>query len=81
MMQSDFCLSLVSDFVTKDHCDPLDLFPGVYVCVCVSVMVCVFVCVLRSLQQDISSFQSLSYVQFFATPWTVARQAFLSINS
>lgn len=81
MMQSDFCLSLVSDFVTKDHCDPLDLFPGVYVCVCVSVMVCVFVCVLRSLQQDISSFQSLSYVQFFATPWTVARQADSSSES
>ena len=28
-----------------------------------------------------SSVQSLSHVQFFATPWTVARQASLSITN
>ena len=88
-MQSDFCLGLVSDSFTKDHCDPLGLSPGVCVCVCVcvcvsvsvSVMVCVFMCVLGGMQQDSSSFQSLSYVQFFATPWTVAHQASLSITN
>ena len=30
---------------------------------------------------DFSSVQSLSHVQFFATPWTAARQASLSINN
>ena len=30
---------------------------------------------------DFSSVQSLSHVQFFATPWTAARQASLSINT
>ena len=40
----------------------------VYVCVCVSVCVCVCVCV------------SLSHVQLFATSWTVARQAPLSLG-
>ena len=40
-------LSLVSDFVTKDQCDPLGLSPGVCVsvCVCVCDGVCVRVCV------------------------------------
>ena len=31
--------------------------------------------------QDISSVQSLSCVQFFATPWTAAHQASLSITN
>ena len=30
---------------------------------------------------SVSSVQSLSHVQLFATPWTTARQAFLSTNS
>ena len=40
---------------------------GVYVCVCVCVSMCVHVCV-------------LSHVQLFASPWTVACQAPLSIE-
>ena len=32
-------------------------------------------------QSRLSSVQSLSRVQLFATPWTVARQAFLSITN
>ena len=34
-----------------------------------------------SLQEFISSVQSLSHVRLFATPWTAARQAFLSITN
>ena len=34
-----------------------------------------------SLQGFISSVQSLSHVRLFATPWTAARQAFLSITN
>ena len=40
-------------------------------CVCVCVCVCV----------KFSSVQSLSRVQLFATPWTIARQASLSITN
>ena len=34
-----------------------------------------------SLSPSISSVQSLSHVQLFATPWTAARQTFLSITN
>ena len=37
--------------------------------------------VLRNPQVSIESVQSLSHVQFFATPWTAARQASLSITN
>ena len=43
---------------------------SIYMCVCVFVCVCVF-----------SSVQSLSHVRPFATPWTVAHQASLSVTS
>ena len=45
------------------------VIPSMCVCVCVCVCVC------------ISSVQLLSRVQFSATPWTVARQASLSITN
>ena len=36
---------------------------------------------LLSASVQFSSFQSLSHVQLFATPWTIARQASLSITN
>ena len=38
-------------------------------------------CILSSLNSQFSSVQSLSRVQLFATPWTAARQASLSITN
>ena len=43
-----------------------------YVCVYVFMYVCMY---------ELSSFQSLSHVQLFATPWTSAHQASLSITN
>ena len=37
-------------------------------------------CILKTLELDISSVQSLSRVQLFATPWITAHQASLSIT-
>ena len=48
----------------------------IYVCVCVCVCVCVYVCMYQ-----FSSVQSLSTVWLFATPWTAAFQASLSITN
>ena len=45
--------------------------PLVCVCVCVCVHICIHVPVCA---------HTLSHVQLFVTPWTVARQASLSVN-
>ena len=56
------------------------------VCVCMCVCVCVCVCVytesLSSVESlsRVSSVESLSHVQLFATPWTAAHQALLSMK-
>ena len=49
----------------------------VHACVraCVCVCVCVCVCI-----ESLSSVESLSHVQLFATPWTAAHQALLSME-
>ena len=45
----------------------------VYVCVCMCVCVCMYVCMCVCVQ-------SLSGVQIFVTPWTIAHQAPLSMR-
>ena len=72
---------MFKNILSKVLCVCVCVCVSVSVSVSVSVMVCVFMCVLGGMQQDSSSFQSLSYVQFFATPWTAARQASLSVTN
>ena len=57
--------TLVSTFISE-----------MVLCVCGCVCVCVWLCSVQ-----FSSFHSFSRVQLFATPWTAASQAFLSITN
>ena len=54
------------------------LFPIIYTCVCVCVCVCIYIYIYI---YQFSSIQSLSRVRLFATPWTAARRASLSITN
>ena len=60
--------------------DPADIFPGI----CLNklhVETGSSEAGMRAEHHQCSSFQSLSHVQLFATPWTAARQASLSITN
>ena len=53
----------------------------IYICVCVCVCVCSFMYICKVfLIYQLSSVQLLSHVRLFVTPWTAARQAFLSFT-